>query len=74
MCDAGERATGGGGAVWNGNIADFDLVGSEPIIAGDDSDDPGIPIGWRVQYVNRDVNNSGTGNIDMRPWVVCAAP
>jgi hypothetical protein len=73
-CDPGERAVGGGGIAWNGTTLDFDLISSYPTFPGGAPADVGVPTGWSAAYVNRDSNNDNAGAIDVRAWVVCAAP
>lgn len=73
-CAAGERAVGGDGIGRNGATLDFDLYGSFATIPGGSLTDTGVPNGWAARYINRDSNNSNSGVIDVRAYVVCAAP
>lgn len=73
MCDAGERAVGGGGLPLSGSLLDFEMSESSPRINGE-PEDIGVPIGWTVRYNNEDSNNDNIGAIVVRAYAVCAAP
>jgi hypothetical protein len=74
-CQPGERAVGGGGIAWTGITADFNMTSSTPIIgAAGDVVSEGVPVAWQARYSNLDVDNSNSGNIEFRAYVVCAAP
>ncbi|HEX6582657.1 MAG TPA: hypothetical protein VF056_03570, partial [Thermoleophilaceae bacterium] len=73
MCDAGERAVGGGGILWSGSLADPEMSESSPRINGE-AEEIGVPVGWTVRYNNEDSNNDNLGAIAVRAYVVCAAP
>lgn len=62
-CNAGERATGGGGT--NGGTAGVRLVQSYPIPAALAA----TPTGWAASY-----ENASGGPAVVRTWVVCASP
>jgi Collagen triple helix repeat (20 copies) len=73
MCDAGERAVGGGGIPWSGSLADPEMTESSPRINGE-AEEIGVPVGWTVRYNNGDSNNDNMGAITVRAYVVCVAP
>jgi hypothetical protein len=73
MCEAGERAVGGGGILWSGSLADPEMTESSPRINGE-AEEIGVPVGWTVRYNNEDSNNDNMGPIAVRAYVVCAAP
>jgi hypothetical protein len=64
-CAAGERATGGGPELFNGNDGGQDYLDSMPTPTGAGE----TPTGWRLVWFN----NSGLSDT-MRVYVVCAAP
>lgn len=66
-CDPGERAVGGGHLWISGNAPDVLVVDSYPV-----ADDSGVPTGWETSVFNQDVNDNDAGDLEVRPYVVCA--
>lgn len=63
-CKVGERVTGGGAELLNGNIENFRFNGDNPIVT-----EAGAILGWEDSVVNR----SGQDNT-WRVYVLCAGP
>ena len=64
-CNAGERATGGGPQLWNGENVGTDYLASVPSPTA-----PGTtPTGWHVTWIN-----ATSGSETIRVYVVCASP
>jgi hypothetical protein len=70
MCQAGERATGGGWE-WSGYAQDRYPVKSHPINALGQAASPGAtPVGWTAAGYKGDAGTTRT----FYAWVLCAAP
>ena len=64
MCEAGERALGGGSELTGGTIAGFWFFGDDPVV----KDGTSTPVGWHDSVFN----DSGTTNT-WRVYAICAS-
>jgi hypothetical protein len=67
-CNPGEVATGGGIELNNGSARDMVQVKSVPTPSA------GKPTGWEARAFNSDSDNDDVDTIDVRAYVICAAP
>jgi hypothetical protein len=68
-CAAGERATGGGWIFEQGTFRNTLVESSYPLI-----DAGGIPRQWYVRYWNNTDMDTGTSDLQLGAYVICASP